>query len=286
MNHFINKFGSRLVKQVQETGSAVLTQANNNEFNYLYGGEGYAFADRKQFIGPNLIGYNQAIPYYNFANSLAVYYPNRNDPRDYRYVHHFLISGILHPHGQMHNYLGNILNHSLFSITNPLFMVFHAYVDYMLELFLRNTRKSGYGWQLDTAFSTMLIRDRTPVIEWIDKGSGKNYYDVSYDEYRNLMCEWNINGPKYVRYSDNLSSYFKSPKQTDFHNTVDRLPILRNYTFNYTFDLIVEEEGKRNFSMLPPYLKIVYDTIKFGFDNKVGKHLKKVVPPLILFSEK
>ena len=73
MNHFINKFSQSLEKKVKESGSAILTQANNNEFNYMYGGKGYAFADRKQFIGPNLSGYNQAIPYYNFANALAVY---------------------------------------------------------------------------------------------------------------------------------------------------------------------------------------------------------------------
>ena len=40
-------------------------------------------------------------------------------------------------HGQMHNYLGFSMRDGSFSIINPLFIVYHSYIDYMLELKIR-----------------------------------------------------------------------------------------------------------------------------------------------------
>lgn len=40
-------------------------------------------------------------------------------------------------HNTMHNNLGFSMNDGAFSILNPLFILYHGYVDYMLELKIR-----------------------------------------------------------------------------------------------------------------------------------------------------
>lgn len=69
------------------------------------------------------------------------------------------------PHDQIHNNCGFILSDPSFSITHPLFMLYHGYIEYMTEQYLRMAKKYDKG---SKAFMSLdrFLKSRIPITSY------------------------------------------------------------------------------------------------------------------------
>lgn len=86
--------------------------------------------------------YNRSLPHYQFAYAL---YKKSNI-----FIKDYVSTQSLNPdnsmekaHNTMHNLLQLFMSDSQLSITNPLFFLFHSWIDYMLEVKIRMIRTSS-----------------------------------------------------------------------------------------------------------------------------------------------
>ena len=112
----------------------------------------------------NYSSYNLGLPHYTFAEALAIDDENfcaRILPwgaYSTGYLTEFQTA-----HNQMHDYLSFCMWDGSFSIMTPLFFVYHAFIDYLLELRIRMAGSRAYESVqnfCDTNFTWRINRDR------------------------------------------------------------------------------------------------------------------------------
>ena len=117
-----------------------MTNLSENEHNFGLAGKGCSWIPKTEFEkypDLDLISVNNTIPIFQYARCLSNIASGNMASRwgdD-----SFLISrgSIATPHNTMHNNSGYIMVDGLFSITHPIFILYHGFIDYMLELYLR-----------------------------------------------------------------------------------------------------------------------------------------------------
>ena len=66
-----------------------------------------------------------------------------NSPFESSFLSNIGEFSLIQAHNLMQNSIGAIFNDPTFSAANPLFMLYHGFVDYMMELYLRELRRRG-----------------------------------------------------------------------------------------------------------------------------------------------
>ena len=139
----------------QKKGMAVLNTLNANEINMSYGGEHFQYITRTEqettFADYELEAfyYNELMPHYQYSYCLLCPpedFANVYDDDFYTTPSFLTYTGNPHmsfelTHNLMHTYSSFPMNNNDFSISNPLFYVFHTHIDYMIELKIRMIRE-------------------------------------------------------------------------------------------------------------------------------------------------
>ena len=90
--------------------------------------------------------YHQTLPYYTYCISLVCppedfakdYSDSRgNDPACFLTTGSNRFTSFENTHNIMHDNMKFSMNHGSFSVLNPIFYVYHSFIDYMLELKIR-----------------------------------------------------------------------------------------------------------------------------------------------------
>ena len=144
--YLADKSQYRLSKNYEKAGISTLTNLTENEHNLGLGGKGYSWIPKTEFEKHpdlDLTSVNNTIPIFQYARSLSNIASGNMASR--WGSDSFLISrgSITTPHNMMHDNSGYIMVDALFSITHPIFILYHGFIDYLLELYVRELKREG-----------------------------------------------------------------------------------------------------------------------------------------------
>jgi hypothetical protein len=129
--------------------------------------------------------YNKALPHFQFAYSL--YKKSNVFIKDYISTQSINIENSMEKsHNTMHNLLQLFMSDSQISITNPIFFLYHAWIDYQLEVKIRMIRTSPTSNKAEYSYTKSFLDTRIKPFSVLDQVSGPT--QLKYGEY--YIFEW------------------------------------------------------------------------------------------------